>query len=65
MTRISELLTDLHKRGIGDRQVARDTGANASTIWRLRVGKTKGTSHDLGTAIEAYWRVNMRKAKGD
>lgn len=61
MTRISEILTDLHMRGISDRQIAGDTGANRSTIYRLRVGQTLRTSHDLGTAIEAYWRINARR----
>lgn len=65
MTPTAEYLTDLRAVGWSDRNLANELGTHRATIHRLRTGKTLDPGHDLGTAIEAFWRINRRNSHSD
>ena len=51
-----EVLNRLYARGVSDSEVARLTGANQSTITRIRQGTQKKASADLYFRICAVYR---------
>jgi IS30 family transposase len=51
-TDIKTLLEELIKTGMKDAEIAKEIGANHSTIWRIRTGETKSPIYANGTKIE-------------